>query len=55
MRQYQICPMCKCTLDRDERCDCDQSGSRPETPYTKAIVQRNLEVLQQAYLEFDYS
>lgn len=51
MMDYKECPACHCSLDPGEKCDCDgQEKPISDNP----VVNHNLEMLKQAFLEFDY-
>ena len=53
------CPECGARLDPDEVCDCErlkaEQEQRRKRAKTQAIIAHNLEVVEQAILEWDYA
>lgn len=53
------CPDCGCRLDPGEQCDCERIAAERKAlkkhADTQAIIAHNLEVVEQAMLEWDYA
>ena len=54
-----VCCECGCRLDPGERCSCEKDAAERRTAEqiakTRRIIERNIRMMEQAAIEFDYS